>query len=420
MNSKTCPVLAIIGGGSSGLAASVFAAQTAELKGIQIKICIFEANPRVGKKILVTGNGRCNFSNYDMSPSHFHGDVILAEKALEAFSENDAVCFFRSGGLFSRKDNAGRIYPLSNQASSVLDFFRNEAQRHGVEIFTDCKISSVCRDGGKFLINGTSRADAVIVACGGKAAAVHGSDGSFFSVLHSLGIKTSEFYPALTPICIADFTRALKGIRAEGKLTVKQRGNVTASEGGELQYTDYGISGIPAMQVSGRIAPLLKNGTPVYVFVDSAPSIEADELKKYISEMLKTDPMRPLEMLLSGIMPKRLAAFLLNELSFKTEKPLKTVNPAAIDKIVAAVKNKKYTVSGVKGFADAQVTVGGVPAAELFADTLELKKVKHMYICGEAVNVDGDCGGYNLQWAWSSAYVAASSAVGELANAQNK
>lgn len=420
MNSKTCPVLAIIGGGASGLAASVFAAQTAELKGIQIKICIFEANPRVGKKILVTGNGRCNFSNYDMSPLHFHGDVILAEKALEAFSENDAVRFFRSGGLFSRKDNAGRIYPLSNQASSVLDFFRNEAQRHGVEIFTNCKISSVRRDGGKILINGTSRADAVIVACGGKAAAVHGSDGSFFSVLHSLGIKTSEFYPALTPICIADFTKALKGIRAEGKLTVKQRGNVTASERGELQYTDYGISGIPAMQVSGRIAPLLKNGTPVYVFVDSAPSIEADELKKYISEMLKTDPMRPLEMLLSGIMPKRLAAFLLNELSFKTEKPLKTVNPAAIDKIVTAVKNKKYTVSGVKGFADAQVTVGGVPAAELFADTLELKKVKHMYICGEAVNVDGDCGGYNLQWAWSSAYVAASSAVGELANAQNK
>ena len=420
MNSKTCPVLAIIGGGASGLAASVFAAQTAELKGIQIKICIFEANPRVGKKILVTGNGRCNFSNYDMSPLHFHGDVILAEKALEAFSENDAVRFFRSGGLFSRKDNAGRIYPLSNQASSVLDFFRNEAQRHGVEIFTDCKISSVCRDGGKILINGTSRADAVIVACGGKAAAVHGSDGSFFSVLHSLGIKTSEFYPALTPICIADFTKALKGIRAEGKLTVKQRGTVTASERGELQYTDYGISGIPAMQVSGRIAPLLKNGTPVYVFVDSAPSIEADELKKYISEMLKTDPMRPLEMLLSGIMPKRLAAFLLNELSFKTDKPLKTVNPAAIDKIVTAVKNKKYTVSGVKGFADAQVTVGGVPAAELFADTLELKKVKHMYICGEAVNVDGDCGGYNLQWAWSSAYVAASSAVGELANAQNK
>ena len=269
-------------------------------------------------------------------------------------------------------------------------------------------------------MQGQDRFYCFIVECGGKAAAVHGSDGSFFSVLHSLGIKTSEFYPALTPICIADFTKALKGIRAEGKLTVKQRGTVTASERGELQYTDYGISGIPAMQVSGRIAPLLKNGTPVYVFVDSAPSIEADELKKYISEMLKTDPMRPLEMLLSGIMPKRLAAFLLNELSFKTEKPLKTVNPAAIDKIVTAVKNKKYTVSGVKGFADAQVTVGGVPAAELFADTLELKKVKHMYICGEAVNVDGDCGGYNLQWAWSSAYVAASSAVGELANAQNK
>lgn len=420
MNSNNSPVLAIIGGGASGLAASIFAAQAAALKGFDIKIKIFEANPRVGKKILVTGNGRCNFSNDDMSPSHFHGDVILAEKALVSFSKNDTVRFFKSGGLFSRKDTAGRIYPLSNQASSVLDFFRSEAQRYKVEVFTDYKVLSVKKSGGKFLINGENHADAVIVACGGKAAAVHGSDGSFFSVLHSLGVRIAELYPALTPLCIADFTKALKGIRAEGKITVKRSGTAIASESGELQYTDYGISGIPAMQVSGRIAPLLKDGMPVYVFVDSAPSIDADELKRYILSMLKTDPQRPIEMLLSGIMPKRLAVFLLNELSFKTDKTLKTVNPAAIDKIVSAIKNKKYTVSGVKGFADAQVTVGGVPVDELRADTLELRKVKNMYVCGEAVNVDGDCGGYNLQWAWSSAYVAASSAVGELTDAQNK
>lgn len=412
--------LAVIGGGSAGLAAAVFAAEFAEKSGADVRICVFESNPRVGKKLLVTGNGRCNFTNADMSPSHFHGDTLLAEKALDAFSSEQTVRFFENGGLFSRKDRAGRIYPLSNQASSVLDFFRNEVRRHGIEIFTERKVTSVKKTGKGFLLNGEFAADAVIVACGGRAAPVHGSDGSFFSVLRGFGVTATEMFPALTPLCIADFTKALKGIRAEGKLTVKHNGRIAASECGELQYTDYGISGIPAMQVSGRVAPLLKESAPTYVCVDSAPTVEADELKKYILKMLQTDPDRPIEMLLSGIMPKRLAVFLLAELSFRQDKTLRLVNPSAADRIVSAVKNKKYTVSGVKDFADAQVTVGGIPAAEINCETLELKKVKNMYVCGEAVNVDGDCGGYNLQWAWSSAYVAASSAVGELINAQDK
>lgn len=417
---KNRSVLAIIGGGAAGLAASVFAAEIAEKKGLNIKICVFEANQRVGKKILVTGNGRCNFTNEDMSLMHFHGDTVLAKNALDAFSQNETVRFFKNGGVFPRKDNAGRIYPLSNQAASVLDFFRCEALRCGVEIFTECKIASVKKIGRKFLLNDEFTADAVIIACGGKAAPVHGSDGNFSAVLRSLGIRLTELYPALAPVCIYNFTKALKGIRAEGKITAKQNGTVIASERGELQYTDYGISGIPAMQISGRIAPLLKSGEPLFVHVDNAPSVSTDDLTNYILNMIATNAERPVEMLLSGIMPKRLAVFLLTELSFRPDKTLKTVNPSAVKKIVAEIKNKKYRVSSVKDFAEAQVTAGGIPAEELDCKTLEIKKARGMFACGEIVNVDGDCGGYNLQWAWSSAYVAASSAVRELTDAQNK
>lgn len=420
MKDTKCPVLAIVGGGASGLAAAVFALQKAKSCGIRIKVMIFEANSRVGKKITVTGNGRCNFSNTDMSLVHFHGDEILARNALSSFSSEDTLKFFEEGGLFSRTDGAGRIYPLSNQATSVLDFFRNETARLGAQIITDCKITSVKKDGRRFLLNGEMYADGVIVSCGGKAAPVHGSDGSFFGVFDSFGVRTVDFYPALTPVCIDSFTKSLKGIRAEGRITVKTNGKTVASDCGELQYTDYGISGIPAMQVSGRVAAVLGKSKDVFAFVDSAPFLESDCLKEYILRIINDDPQRQIEMLLSGIMPKRLAVFLLSELSFKADKAVKTINPAAVDKIVSAVKNKKYKISAVKGFSDAQISSGGVPASELNADTLELKKVKNMYVCGEAVNVDGDCGGYNLQWAWSSAYVAASAAIGELANAQNK
>lgn len=420
MKKDSFPTVAIIGGGASGLAAAVFADDEAKKNRKKVNTVVYEANSRIGKKLLVTGNGRCNFTNSDMNMCHFHGDVELVKNALSAFSEKNTVDFFRRGGVFEKTDNAGRVYPLSNQASSILDFFRFETERRDITVRTDYRVSSITKAGDGFIINGRDYADSVIFACGGKAAAVHGSDGSVFDILRSLGISHTELYPALVPLCVADFTKALKGIRADGKIIAKQNGTVIASDRGELQYTDYGISGIPAMQISGRIAPYFDSGKPVFIIVDSAPSIDDEKLKSFIIDSITGSPDKPVEMLLSGLMPKRLAVCLLSGLSFNPEKTLRTVNPSAADKIVSAVKYKKYKLSGVKGFADAQVTAGGVPLSELNPLTLEAKRVKKVFVCGETVNVDGDCGGYNLQWAWSSADVAARAAVRELINAQNK
>ena len=406
--------IAIIGAGASGLAAAVFASYKAESLGIKADITLFEANSRVGKKILVTGNGRCNFTNENVSATHFRGESDFAYNVYSRFDSAKAVEFFRTLGLYSKSDASGRVYPLSLQATSVLDVLRYEISKNSVKEITDTKVTSLKRSGKGFLINGSFYADKVILATGGKAAPVQGSDGSGFSLLAPFSIDCSLLLPALTPIVCQDFTKALKGIRAQGTISVKCDGKTVASDTGEIQYTDYGLSGIPSMQVSRYAAKLLAEGRKdVVAVVDSAPAFSCDELKAMLREIVNSHPGFTGEMLLGSIMPKKLGAYLLSEISINPMKETGRLHDAVIDRIVSVVKNKKYKISSVKGFNDAQVTAGGIKAAEINPDTMELKKVKGLYVCGEIVDVDGECGGYNLQWAWSSAFAAGTSVIQE-------
>lgn len=406
--------IAVIGAGASGLAAAIFAAQEASRKNKKVSITLYESNPRVGKKILVTGNGRCNFSNENITASHFRGESEFAFDVYSRFTNESAVEFFRSLGLCSRSDSAGRIYPMSLQAAAVLDVLRCETVRRRIREVTETKITSVKRNGSGFLLNDRYYADRVILATGGKAAPVQGSDGSGFALIKPFGISCSPLLPALTPIVCTDFTRSLKGIRAQGKISVRLGGKILSEDTGEIQYTDYGLSGIPSMQVSRFVAEALDGGrSDVVAVVDSAPAFTAEELRAVLTQINTAHPSFTGEMLLGSIMPKKLGAFLLSEISINPQKETGRLHDAVIDKIVSAVKNKKYKISSVRGFADAQVTAGGISASEINPSTMELKKVKGMHVCGEIVDVDGECGGYNLQWAWSSAYVAGTAAVQE-------
>lgn len=414
INTHSILYVAVIGGGASGLMSAVIAAREARKHARQAEIRIYEGNSRVGKKILVTGNGRCNFSNEHISETNFHGESLLAYSVYRRFDNNDVIDFFHSLGLFSKSDVAGRIYPMSFQATAVLDALRYECAALGIKEITDTKITSIHKSGTGFLLNNSIYADKCIIATGGKAAPVQGSDGSGFSLLEPFGIEVTQLYPALTPLVCDNFTKSLKGIRAQGKISVKCDGRILSEDTGEIQYTDYGLSGIPSMQVSRFAAEgLSRNKNGVFAVVDSAPYFEAEELKKELLNIVKNQPTLPGEMLLAGIMPKRLGIYLLAECSVNTQKEIGKLHTAVIDKIVALVKNKKYKISSVKGFSEAQVTSGGIKGKEIDAETMELKKVKGVYVCGEIVNVDGDCGGYNLQWAWSSAYVAGVSVVKE-------
>ncbi len=405
--------IAVIGGGASGLAAAVFAARAAKSFNKSVAINVYDGNPRVGKKILVTGNGRCNFTNENITEKNFHGDTEFASAVYSRFTYKDTEEFFHSLGVFSKSDNAGRVYPMSFQATAVLDALRQECLSLSINEVCDTKIVSLKKQGSGFVLNDTMFADRVILATGGKAAPVQGSDGSGFELLRPFGIECAPLLPALVPLNCDNFTKALKGIRAQGKITLKCDGKVIAEDSGEIQYTDYGLSGIPSMQVSRFAAEKLYESKTVFAHVDSAPYFTAPELKKELFILVKENPEMPLEMLLSGIIPKKLGSYLLSCCSLNINQKIGKLHPSVIEKIVAAVKNKKYKISSVKGFSDAQVTAGGIRAKEINPETMELKKVKGLYVCGEIVNVDGDCGGYNLQWAWSSAYVAGTSIIRE-------
>ncbi len=407
--------LAIIGGGASGLVAAISAAREAQKLRKKVKIIILEGNSRVGKKILVTGNGRCNFTNENITSENFHGEPLLAQKVYSSFDNKETSEFFRSLGLFPKSDFAGRVYPMSSQATAVLDVLRFEVQRLGIEEITDTKITAIEKSGNGFVLNGNIAAKKCIIATGGKAAPVHGSDGSGFSLLKSFGVECTALYPALTALVCENFTKALKGIRAQGRISIRCAGKLLAQDTGEIQYTDYGLSGIPSMQVSRFAAKALgEKNSDVFAVVDSCPSFTETELKEILLGMIKNNPSMTGELLLAGLLPKRLGVTLLGDCSISPAKEIGKIFPGAADKIVSAVKGKKYRICSVKGFNDAQVTAGGIPAYEIDSDTLELKKVQGIYVSGEIIDVDGDCGGYNLQWAWSSGYKAGKNAVREI------
>ena len=408
--------VAVIGGGASGLFAAATAAGEAQARKLPVRVTIYEANPRVGKKILVTGNGRCNLTNEQMGAQYYRGATELFEAAYAQFDREATLAFFEDAGLFTRADFAGRVYPMSNQASSVLDALRGVCAERGVKEVTSCKITSLQKQGEGYILNGEHYADRVIVACGGKAAPVHGSDGSGYVLLRPFGVMVTPLYPALTPVCIESFTKSLKGIRATGRITLKSAGKVIAEAAGEIQYTDYGLSGIPAMQVSRFAAQTLAEGGEVLAFVDSAPDIPAEELTQRLLALKQAHPAMTAEDLLAGLLPKRLGTVLIASCSLSPAKEIGGLHDNAVSKIVAAVKRMKYKVSAVRGFADAQVTAGGVAETEIDAAAMELKKAKGLYVCGEIADVDGDCGGYNLQWAFSSGAVAGKSAVRSLTN----
>ena len=407
--------IAVIGGGASGLFAAAFAAEEAGRTGVRANVTVYEANARVGKKLLVTGNGRCNLTNEKMGEAYYRGAAALFREVYGRFGREETLAFFESAGLFTRADSVGRVYPMSNQASSVLDALRNVCAERGVREAVSCKVVSLKKREEGFLLNDTYRADRVIVAAGGRAAPVHGSDGGGYALLRGFGVTITPLFPALTPLNIRDFTKALKGVRAAGAITLKSAGKTLARAAGEVQYTDYGLSGIPAMQVSRFAAQRLAEGGEVLAFVDSAPDFSPEELAGRLLAIKKDHPAMTAEGMLAGFLPKRLGTVLIGSCSLSPAKEIGALHENALAKIANAVKRTKYTVSSVRGFADAQVTAGGVAEDEIDAASMELKKVKGLYVCGELADVDGDCGGYNLQWAFSSGAVAGQCAARSLA-----
>ena len=397
--------VAVIGGGAAGLTAAIWAARSGA------SAVILEHTDRVGKKILSTGNGRCNLTNSKMEASCYRsGDPQFPMEAISQFGWKDTLRWFSSMGLLCRCRMESYYYPMSDQASAVLDCLRMECSRLGITIRTGIQPERIrrMREGRRSFYEimtdqGEVRADAVILACGSKAAPNTGSDGSGYELAKSLGHRIIKPLPALVQLrCQGNHYRQLAGIRTEADLRLLVNDREMWRERGELQITDYGISGIPVFQLSRFAARGMDEGKKVRVMIDFLPFMDKKESRIFLEQRFAEFGDRNGEDFLTGVLHKKLAAVLLKMAGIRLDQPVSSASIRQREHLLRAIKEYEALVSSVNPFANAQVCCGGVDVREVDPSTMESRIMGDIYFAGEILDVDGICGGYNLQWAWSS------------------
>lgn len=394
--------IAIIGGGASGLAAAIEALRLSKRQNTPISVTIYEKLPRICKKVLVTGNGRCNLCNTNITPAHYRGDELLINSIIKS-NFSDTLSFFNSLGLLLKQEN-GRVYPKSGTASSVADALRFTAASLGCEVFVDTAITKIKKTGKGFLLNDKYAADAVILACGGAAAPHCGTDGNGFTLLSSFSHKAPKVYPALVSVkCGDSFFKSLKGIRADATAALFCNGNKLYEETGEIQFTEYGLSGIPILNLSGLIGATEKAGYKITL--DLCPDMDNNSLYSFL-ETAFSSGKPTLADVLTGIIPKRLSEVLLKRINISPSKDPRTKNTDTALKITNTIKNFDANIIGTTGFRNAQVTSGGFSARDINISSLSSKYTDGIYICGELLDAYGICGGYNLHFAWTTGRIA--------------
>lgn len=390
----------IVGGGASGMAAGIQAAREGAA------VTILEHTARPGKKLLSTGNGKCNLTNLNLSENAYRGaDFRFIRQVLEAVNVEQTMDFFRGLGL-ALTDRNGYVYPNSGQASSVLDALRFELDHLGVSVVCDCKAEKISRDLTVATSLGKKKADAVILAAGSKAAPKTGSDGSGYELARGLGHHIIKPLPALVQLkCREGWYKQAAGVRTEGTVTLKIDGTVVCSDRGELQFTDYGISGIPVFQISRFAVRALSEGREAKALLDLFPAMEEASLKELLFKRVSALSYRPAEEFLNGMLNKKLTLILLKSAGIKGGNTGQ-IKRAQIEKLSSLMKSLPTDIIGSKDFDQAQVCSGGVDTKEVNPKTMESRLVKGLFLAGEILDVDGICGGYNLQWAWSSGILA--------------
>jgi predicted Rossmann fold flavoprotein len=397
----------VIGGGAAGLVAAISAARN----GAEVKI--LERMNRVGKKILATGNGRCNLTNAYARVERYHGNnPNFIEESFKQFTVEMTMDFFEELGIACKEERDGKVYPASDQASSVLDVLRYELEELGIEEACEHEVTKIQRNGKGFTLhlkNGEKlQGDRVILTPGGKAAPSLGSNGSGYKLAQDLGHKLVEPFPALVQLRLeSQHLKAINGVKFMGRATIGVENEEVRIEDGELLYTAYGISGPPIFQLSRAAAEKLHEGKRPWVRVDMFPEFSEKEVYDSIRERLSFRPQKPLDFSFVGLLNKRLIPAILKEAGFESiHRPAGEVSTREIKRIVELLKGWTFEITGTQSWTEAQVTAGGIDVKDVNPSTLESKLVPGLYLAGEILDIDGDCGGYNLQWAWSSGYLA--------------
>lgn len=439
--------VAVIGGGAAGMMAAIEAARAGAI------VTLIEKNPQLGKKLATTGNGRCNYTNLDMGDQiggkfrGFHPE--FAVPSLDALPPEAVLDWFRAIGVEPRF-RGSYVYPNSDQASAVVDALREELHRLSVKVHYNAEVKSVQRidadtevsaaktsmpgkaasaseirekrNAGYFMIQCTDavvKADRVILAAGSKAAPKTGSNGDGYFIARKLGHTIVPYVPALCGIrCAGDAFRALAGIRTEAALELVIDGHSVDREAGELQLVDYGISGIPVFQLSRYAAYALQEGKKAAVYINFLPGFtdEAEDPRECALRLYRQRQQRlagrKMESFFTGLLHQKLGQLLLRMASVRPELPVAELSEKQLRSLASLSVRFKAECVEMNGFLQAQVVAGGVDTTEVDPGTMASRLVPGLYFAGEVLDIDGICGGYNLQWAWASGFVAGRHAAG--------
>ena len=399
--------IAVIGGGASGLIAAITARKAGK------KVTILERKERILKKVLVTGNGRCNLTNARASISNYFGkNILLIENILNNFTPQNVMDFFYELGVICNEEERGKVYPLSGQASSVVDALRFEAEKLGIKIETEFYVRKIEKDGFKFKIFSEDKrkieANRVILSTGGQSYPELGSNGSGFQLAKDFGHSITKLSPAIVQLKTEKYqVKGLQGIKADTSVTAYGDNKKICTYNGELLFTDYGISGNVVFNIS-FVMPLYKN---VEFEIDFMKKFDYNELYELLRKRKKIMAHLTMENYFNGMINKKLGQFLSKMSGIeKLSKPVKDLNDNEIRKLCTSLKKYRINILETTGFKNAQVTAGGISLDEVNTDTLESKIMKGLYFSGEVLDVYGECGGFNLQWAWASGYIAGKNA----------
>lgn len=402
--------IGVIGGGASGMTAAIIAARQGA------HVTIFEGNDRLGKKLLATGNGRCNLGNLALSADcYYGGDAGWIWDRISAFCAEDAISFFQGLGLMVKEKN-GCLYPACEQALAVVDVLHAEIKSLGIKVKLQCKVERISKKGEEILLSDGKaqyRFDRVIIACGGRAAPKTGSDGSGYLLAKQLGHSIVPTVPALVQLrCKEAYFKAIAGVRAQARAALWQGGRELAAESGELQITDYGLSGIPIFQLSRIAGRLLEEGKEAAVHINFLYDLEREAVERMCAERSLLLGDRTVGEFFTGMLhPKIMRLF--TELSgLRAQMAVEDAPKEKLWNVFSLCRDWEVTVTASNPYENAQVCAGGVPVCEV-TQQLESVRAPGVYFAGEVLDVDGKCGGYNLHWAWCSGHLAGRAAACE-------
>lgn len=402
----------VIGGGASGMLAAIVARRQGA------EVTILERNPRIGKKILATGNGRCNFTNINADVSYYHGNnPKFVYSALSKFNSYDTIDFFEKLGIAHKVEDLGKVFPMSDQASSVLDVLLYELNQIGVDIICDSYVKNIAKgkEGFQVELEGGSifKGDSVIITTGGKAMPSTGSDGNGFKLAAKLGHTITDIFPGLVQLKLeGSFFKQIQGVKFVGTAEIIHENKSIVQDRGDILFANYGVSGPPILQISRKAGEFINENKEVILKITIIDTMSKDDIKNLMVERFKQATAKTVEFSLVGLINKRLIPILLKEAGIQDLKcPVANLTNQEKDSIIEILTDWRFRVDGTRSWPSAQVTAGGVDTNEINQSTMESKLIDGLFFAGEIIDIDGQCGGFNLQWAWSSGFVAGKNAA---------